>query len=319
MNLQEVLNKEELNSDELRFLLNLSDPKDLDLLFHKSLGIKNLYLGRYKNKIASVQFSNYCENNCLYCNFIEESIFPHRYRLSPEEILEIIANMVNENITNLILQSGADSYYDTDMISYLIYRIKKDYNVEVTLDLVERRFDEYRAWKFAGADNYLLKFNTANEKNYSFFTQNNKLSERINHIKYLKRIGYKICTGNIIGLPYQTNSDIINDLILLQTLKPEMILNSPFIPKEFTKFKNWAKVNFSLVKKITAISRILLKKSDILISNSSDMFTMEEKKELFNLGANTLILEYYKLNHKNKLRFPVNRKKSSAYSGSKLF
>lgn len=318
MLLSELLNKEEFNAEELDFLLNITSKDDLELLFRKSLGIKNLYLGRFKNKIASIQFSNYCQNDCLYCNLREDSIYPHRYRLSPEEILEITENMVNENITNLILQSGADNYYDTDMISYLIYKIKKDFDVEITLDLVERRFDEYRAWKFAGADNYLLKFNTANENNYSFFSKSDKLSERLNHIKYLKRIGYKICTGNIIGLPYQTKNDIVNDLLLLKSINPEMILNSPFIPKEFTKFQNWPKPEFNMIKKVIAISRILLKKSDILISNSSDLFKIEEKKELFNLGANTLILEYYNFeNRKYEVKIPVKKNQKNTLSKSK--
>lgn len=319
MNLQEILDKEKLSLEEIDFLVNLSSKEDLDLLFRKSLGIKNLYLGRYKNKIASIEFSNYCENNCLYCNLREEGISTERFRRTPEEILNIISCVVKENITNIILQSGSDSYYDTDMISYLIYRIKKDFNLEITLDLVQRGFDEYRAWKFAGADNYLLKFNTANDKNYSLFNENNNLNERINHIKYLKRLGYKICTGNIIGLPYQTNSDITNDLMLLNTFKPEMILNSPFIPQKFTKYQNWNKADFILVQKTTAISRLLLKKSDILVPESRDMYLMEEKKKLFNIGANTLVLEYYRPNQEPYNRkIQVSNKIGNSYSSDKL-
>jgi len=310
MDLPELLNKEKLSEEEINFLLNLTSKNEMDLLFKKSLDIKHLYLGRTKNKIASIQFSNYCENNCLYCNLREESISTPRYRLSPEEILEIIGDMVCENTTNIILQSGEDSYYDTDMISYLIYKIKKEHDLEITLDLLQRGFDEYRAWRFAGADNYLLKFNTANEKNFSLFNKDNNLSERINHIKYLKRIGYKLCTGNIIGLPYQTIADLTNDLILLNSFKPEMILNSPFIPNKFTQFQNWAKTDFHLVEKTIALSRILLKKSNILVSDSSDMFLHDEKKMLFEVGANTLILEYYKADEESKkIKLPLlNRK-----------
>ena len=94
MNLHEILNKDQLSPEEINFLMNLTAKEDLDLLFHKSLGIKNLYLGRTKNKIASIQFSNYCENNCLYCNLREDNISTQRFRLSPEEILEVINTMV---------------------------------------------------------------------------------------------------------------------------------------------------------------------------------------------------------------------------------
>ena len=206
-NILDILNKEELYYDDIFALVNIKSEKEINLLFEKSAAVKQLFLGRLKRKILSIQYSNYCEVNCLYCELREESISVDRFRLSPDEIIEKIKSIFSSGITNIILQSGSDSYYDTDMISYIIYKIKQEYDVEITLDLLQRGFDEYRAWKFSGADNYLLKFNTSNPENFSMFTRENKLEERINHLKYLKRIGYKICTGNIVGLPHQSSYD----------------------------------------------------------------------------------------------------------------
>lgn len=287
----EILNKDDLGFEDILFLLNTSEENNLNLLFEKSAAVKQLFLGRLKGKILSIQFSNYCENNCLYCELREESISANRFRLSPDEVLEKIKSIFSSGITNIILQSGADSYYDTDMISYLIYKIKKEYDVEITLDLLQRGFDEYRAWKFSGADNYLLKFNTANPENFSLFTQKNKLEERINHLKYLKRIGYKICTGNIVGLPHQSLKDLTEDLLLLKSFKPEMILNTPFTPQKMTKYANMPKGDFKLLLKTTAISRLLLKKSQLIVAASSNFFSIDEKKRLFEIGADTLMLE----------------------------
>ncbi len=289
--LLEILNKDELLFDDIKFLLEISSEEELTLLFQKAKAVKQLFLGRLKNRILSIQFSNYCENNCLYCELREESISVKRFRLTPDEVLEKINSIFSSGITNIILQSGADSYYDTDMISYLIYKIKQEYDVEITLDLLQRGFDEYRAWKFSGADNYLLKFNTSNSTNFSLFTIKNKLDERINHLDYLKRIGYKVCTGDIVGLPYQSISDISQDLILLKNFNPEMILNTPFTPQELTKFQDTPKGDFGLLLKTTAISRLLLKKSQIIVAASTNFFSLEEKKKLFEIGADTLMLE----------------------------
>jgi biotin synthase len=177
------------------------------------------------------------------------------------------------------------------MIAYLLYKIKQEYDVEITLDLLQRGFDEYRAWKFSGADNYLLKFNTSNSKNFSIFTLEDKLEERLNHLRYLKRIGYKICTGNIIGLPHQSITDLANDLILLKNLKPEMVYNTPFTPQELTKYSSTPKGDFGMLLKTIAISRLLLKKSNIIVASSSNFFSLEERKKLFEIGADTLMLE----------------------------
>ncbi|MCB9247083.1 MAG: hypothetical protein H6613_00285 [Ignavibacteriales bacterium] len=198
------------------------------------------------------------------------------------------------------MQSGSDSFYDTDMIAYLIYKIKKEHDIKITLNLLQRGFDEYRAWKFAGADNYLLKFNTSNKDNFSVFNRDNKLEDRINHIKYLKRIGYEVCTGSIVGLPNQSIEDIANDLLLLKQFIPEMICNTPFVPHYFPRFKNVPQIELSLMMKIISITRLLQKKSDIIISDSNDFFNVNQKKELFEVGANTLLLEYTGNDSKNK-------------------
>ncbi len=248
-----------MSIEDISQLLRISEEEG-ELLFKKSSAVKQLFLGRIKNKILSIRFSNFCELNCLYCDLREESDAVERFRLTPDEVLEKIKSIFSTGITNIILQSGSDSYYDTDMISYLLYKIKQAYDVEITLDLLQRGYDEYRAWKFSGADNYLLKFNTSNFNNFSLFTKKNDLNERVNHLKYLKRIGYKICTGNIIGLPHQEIEDIANDLKLLQQLQPEMILNTPFTPQQLTKYQNAPKGDFHLLLKSIAISRLTLKK-----------------------------------------------------------
>lgn len=289
--LLEILNKDNLTLEDIQFLLNLSSTEELNILYEKSAAVKQLYLGRLKRKILSVQFSNHCENNCLYCELREESFSVNRFRLSPDEILEKLNSIFSSGITNIILQSGSDNYYDTDMISYLIYKIKQKYDVEITLDLLQRGFDEYRAWKFSGADNYLLKFNTSNTNNFTLFTKKNNLEERISHLNYLKRMGYKICTGNIVGLPEQSIEDIGKDLILLRKFKPEMILNTPFTPQNATKYADTPKGDFEMLIKATAISRLLLKKSQIIVAASTNFFSIEEKKKLFKIGADTLMLE----------------------------
>lgn len=291
MDIDKILNKDTLTKEEIVFLLNLENPDEIELLFEKSKGIRNLYLGRNKRKILSIQFSNHCELSCIYCDLRCDNDRVKRFRLDPEEILHHIKSIFDKGITNIILQSGKDDYYDTDMIAYIIYKIKKSYDVEITLDLLQRGFDEYRAWKFSGADNYLLKFNTSNYNNFSLFTKENSFDDRVNHLKYLKRLGYKICTGNIIGLPNQTITDIAVDLKILESLKPEMIFNTPFIPQKFTEYENFHKGDFLTLLKATAISRILLKKSQIIVTASNNIFMEEEKKHLFEIGADTLLLE----------------------------
>ena len=101
----------------------------------------------------------------------------------------------------------------------------------------------------------------------------------------------KSAQANIIGLPQQEIEDIAADLKLLELLQPEMILNTPFTPQELTIYENTPKGDFQLLLKSTAISRLLLKKSQIIVAGSISLFSLLEKKRLFEIGADTLILE----------------------------
>ena len=44
--------------------------------------------------------------------------------MSADEILESAKTIYSKGIRTIVLQSGEDSFYDTDLISYLIYSIK---------------------------------------------------------------------------------------------------------------------------------------------------------------------------------------------------
>ena len=155
----------------------------------------------YDHVRGIIDFSNYCSQNCLYCGLREDNFALPRYRMTPDEIIETAQQITNHGIYTIVLQSGEDSFFDTDLIAYIIYSIKQKSNTAITLSLGERGFDEYRTWKIAGADRYLLKHETANSKLYSIYHLKQKLSDRVAHLKFLKRIGYQIGSGNMIGMP----------------------------------------------------------------------------------------------------------------------
>ena len=58
-----------------------------------------------------------------------------------------------------------------------------------------------------GAKRYLLRIETSNKELYLKLHPNDKkhdFEERVNCLKSLKKIGYQLGTGVMIGLPFQT-------------------------------------------------------------------------------------------------------------------
>ena len=148
MELGNLLHKESrFSKDELVYLLGLTDKNEINELFTRSNEIRNKYFGQDVVLQGIISFSNNCYQNCLFCGLREDNLIIPRYRMTGEEILEAARTIYSKGLRTIILQSGEDSFYDTDLISYLIYSIKRQYDVSITLNLGQRTFNEYKTWK----------------------------------------------------------------------------------------------------------------------------------------------------------------------------
>ena len=293
MSIMNLLNKNSgLSKDELVFLLNLNDESAVNQLFDYANEIRNKHFGQNINLHGVISFSNNCYQNCLFCGLREDNLFVPRYRMSAEEILESAKLIYTKGVRTIILQSGEDSAYDTDLISYIIYSLKRQFDVLITLNIGQRSFDEYKTWKIAGADNYLLKYETSNQSLFSNYHGKAKLSERLNHLNYLKRIGYSVGSGGIIGVPHQTYEDIAEDIMLYKKLKINMAAFAPFVPATNTPYQNCEPASILLTLKVMAILRIIMGKVDILSASALDSMEINGCERGLRAGANFIMSNY---------------------------
>ena len=289
LNLEKILNKEDFSRDEIVYLLNLNNKEEINKLFLKADEIRKIYCGDEVHLRGVIEYSNFCDENCMYCGLREDNFSISRYRMTPEEIIETAKIISNSGIKTIVLQSGEDGYFDTDMIAYIIYTIKQKFDVAITLSLGERGFEEYKNWKIAGADRYLLKHETANPRLFSIYHNREQLEDRINHLRYLKSLGYQIGAGNLIGLPGQTVEDIANDILFMQDLDVHMAAIGPFIPSPFTPYQNRTHGSVELTLKTMAVARIVLKEVHIPATTALDSIDQFGREKGLNCGANVVM------------------------------
>ncbi|MGK9369622.1 [FeFe] hydrogenase H-cluster radical SAM maturase HydE [Melioribacter sp. Ez-97] len=308
MDINELLKKESLNRDEIIYLLGLSDEKEINSLFARADEVRRLYCGDEVHLRGIIDFSNYCEQDCLYCGLRKSNKNLPRYRMTPDEVVEVAHKIINKGIFTIVLQSGEDAYYDTDQIAYIIYSIKRKADVAITLSLGERDFEEYRTWKIAGADRYLIKHETANPKLYAAFHENQKLDERLEHIRFLKEIGYQVGSGNMIGLPNQTLEDIADDILLCKEFDLDMAAFGPFIPAPDTPWHNKKAGDVLLTLKTMAVARIVLK--DAHIPATTALATLDEDGRIKGLkaGANVVMPDFTPSPYREKYQIYADRK-----------
>lgn len=291
-NLEKILNQESFTREEIIFLLKLQKDEQKNLLFEKANQVRIKYVGNKVHLRGVIEFSNYCSQHCLYCGLREDNFSLNRYRMHVDEIIDAAKNIYLQGIKTVILQSGEDNFFDTDLISFLIYSIKKNFDVAVTLSIGERGFDEYKAWKIAGADRYLMKHETANPKSYFALHSKTRLEERIRNLKYLKMIGYQIGSGNMIGLPGQKIEDIADDILLCKELDVDMAAFGPFIPAKFTPLQSQPAGSVDLTLKTIAVARLVLKDVNIPATTALDSIDIMGREKGLSVGANVVMPDF---------------------------
>ena len=207
-----------------------------------------------------VEFSNTCNRNCYYCGLRAGNTKLERYRLSPDDIYSCCEDGYRYGFRTFVLQSGEDPYYTTEMICDLVRRLKKGYpECAVTLSIGEKSFEDYAAFKEAGADRYLLRHETANEAHYGkLHPENMSWKNRMRCLDDLKSLGYQTGCGVMIGSPEQTIDCLVDDMLYMQDFKPEMIGLGPFLPHSDTPFRDKPKGSYEMTLFLISLCRLML-------------------------------------------------------------
>ena len=266
----------------------LKDDSNNDWLFSLADKTRKEYVGDEVHLRGLIEFSNICKRQCKYCGLRCEDKFIDRYRISKENIISYAEHAVNMGYKTIVLQSGEDEYYNTDLMCEIIEGIKK-LGVALTLSIGEKTYEEYKAFKESGADRYLIRIETTDKTLYNQMHPNMDFDNRVRCLEDLGRLGYEVGTGCLVGLPNQTIESLADDILFFKEINADMVGIGPFIPHPHTPLKDSATGSFTLALKVMALTRILLK--DINIPATTAMETLNSNGRIIALqsGANVVM------------------------------
>ncbi len=269
-------------------IIKLLETKNKRVLDYANF-VRHKNVGNSVHLRALIEFSNYCKNNCKYCGLRSANKNIKRYRMSLKEIIKQAELASRLGYKTVVLQSGEDSFYTNDKLCYVIEKIKK-LDLAITLSIGERSFSDYKDFKMAGADRYLLKIETTDKNLYKSLHPNMNYENRVNCLKNLKSLNFEVGTGNLVGLPNQSIESIANDILFFKNIDADMIGIGAFIPHPDTPLAFEKNGDFFLALKIMAITRILMK--DINIPATTAMETLSKNGKILALksGANVVML-----------------------------
>ena len=269
-------------------IIDLLSNKEPHKLYLKADEVRKQNLGDEVHLRALIEFSNICRNNCMYCGLRKDNKHITRYRLTKEEIIETAKKAVDLGFKTIVLQSGEDMYFDEKVMCEIISAIKK-YDVALTLSIGERTYKEYKAFKDAGADRYLMRIETTNKDLYHKLDPNMSWDNRHKCLLQIKELGYELGSGIMVGLPNQTIESIADDLLYLRDIEVDMAGIGPFIPHPQTPLSNQSGGTLDLSLRTMAVMRLLLE--DINIPATTAMEVLHPNGQILALqsGANVIM------------------------------
>jgi biotin synthase len=217
-----------MNIKKIKQWLQETDSKKLNKLWQMADEIRYKNAGNEVHLRGLLEISNYCTQKCGYCGISSLNNNIERYRMSETEIMECVHKAVEFGYGTVVMQAGEDYGLTTEYITNIIQQIKEQTPLAVTLSLGERPFSELQTWKQAGADRYLLRFETSDQNLYKQIHPSTK--NRFIILKQLKQLNYEVGSGVMIGIPGQTYASLANDIDLFRKLDLDMIGVGPYIP-----------------------------------------------------------------------------------------
>lgn len=195
--------------------------------------IRNDTLGNDLYFRGLLEFSNVCENDCLYCGIRRSNREIGRFSMTTDEILDATRIIYERGFRSMVLQSGERT--DSEFVSLLertLIDIKREYpDMGITLSVGEQEPDVYRRFFEAGAHRYLLRIETSSPEHYGrLHPEEMSWEKRVGCLDNLKDIGYQVGTGVMIGSTFQTIRNLADDILFFRDrVDVDMVGMGPYI------------------------------------------------------------------------------------------
>ena len=211
--------------------LRESRPSRLQALYECADAVRWEHVGDAVHLRGLIEISSHCVRQCMYCGLRQGNRTLPRYRMTREEILDCVREAERLGYGTVVMQAGEDDLLTAEWIAEIVRWIKRETPLAVTLSLGERQQDELRLWRSAGADRYLLRFETSDENLFRVIHPRRFSGDldRLMLLRQLKDLGYEAGGGVMVGIPGQSFESLAQDILTFRALDLDMIGIGPYI------------------------------------------------------------------------------------------
>lgn len=292
----------ELSQSEILDWLRETRPERLEELYQRADMVRKQNVGDAVHLRGLIEISSHCVRQCMYCGLRSGNRSLQRYRLSESEILACARQAEALGYGTVVMQAGEDPALTPGWIADIVRWIKRETALAVTLSFGERQDDEFELWRSAGADRYLLRFETSDPALFrTIHPRPIGSPDRLALLKRLKSLGYEAGGGVMVGIAGQTYASLANDVLTFRALDLDMIGIGPYIPHKATPLGSGllrpaidpceqAPATEEMVYKMIALARIVCPSANI--PSTTALATINKthgRKRGLSVGANVVM------------------------------
>lgn len=282
-----------LSHDEILYWLRETSPITLSELWYRADQTRRAFIGPEVHLRGLVEISNHCARQCAYCGLHAGNVEISRYRMTMAEIMDCAHRAVAMGYGTIVMQGGEDYGISGEWMADLIRQIKAETPLAVTLSLGERSTEDLALWREAGADRYLMRFETSDRELYNLIHPplGNRPSDRIALLRQLRALGYEAGSGIMVGIPGQTFDSVARDISLFRELDLDMIGIGPYIEHPDTALgrgecrrsipaEEQVPNNEQMVYKAVALTRLLCPEANLPATTALATINQKDGREL---------------------------------------
>ena len=216
---------------EILSWLRETDESRLETLWKTADETRAAHVGDEVHLRGLIEVSNRCARGCAYCGISCRAPAVERYLMSREEILSCAGLARAYGFGTVVMQAGEDPAITGPWMARVIREIREATGLAITLSLGERSDDDLRQWREAGADRYLLRFETTDRALYRRIHPDlpGNVSDRLAQLEKMRDLGFEIGTGVMVGIPGQTWETLAADIAAFRNYDMDMIGIGPYL------------------------------------------------------------------------------------------
>ncbi len=281
--------------------------RDLEPLAAEARRVSDTVFGDDVYLRGLIEYSNYCGVDCLYCGIRRSNSHPKRYRLGKKEIIDAVNEGFERGLRTFVLQGGEDSWFTTDRLADICNGIREATKGEaaITLSCGIRPRKDYRMLREAGAERYLMRFETSNPELHKYLRGGVSLDSRLGALEDLRSEGFQVGSGFMVGLPGESDDTVIRNVELCAELGVDMAGVGPFIPHPGTPLGDAPQIPLELALYATALLRIFCPETHIPATSAAGSLEKDGRERMISCGANVLMPNLTPVSQKaNYLLYP---------------